>query len=103
MLEQKLEEIKQLGNYAVQLWYGEGVGCDDSNVPANERELVIIASPVGHLGEVKLLWKGNLDLLKDFDFKAKPTELSNPPKSAEYKENGYYAWGTDDSIDKYLG
>lgn len=102
MLEKKLEELKQNGNYAVQMWYGEGTGCDDLDVTPNERALVILAKPVGHLGEVSLLWKGNLDTLKDFDFKSKPTKLTNPPREADYKEKGYYVWGTDRSIDDYI-
>ena len=102
MLSEKLEELKQNGNYSVQLWFGEGTGCDDLDVPLNERNLVICAAPVGHLGEIKLLWKGNLDTLKDFNVEAKPTKLPNPPSAADYKENGYYVWGTDRSIEDYL-
>ena len=102
MLENKLEEIKQEGNYSVQLWFGEGTGCDDLNVSKNKRSLIILAKPVGHLGEISILWKGSLETLKDFDVKAKPKKISNPPREYEYKEDGYYAWGTDRSIEDYL-
>ena len=102
MLEKKLEEIKQAGNYSVQLWFGEGLGCDDQTVPRDERALVILANPVGCLGEIKTMWKGTLEKLKDFDFKVSPTKISNPPEESEYKEAGYYVWGTDRSVENFL-
>jgi len=102
MLEKKLEELKQAGHYAIQMWYGEELGCDDLDVPQNERKIVILGYPVGHLGEIKVLWKGDLKQLKNFDFKSKPEQVSNPPKKEEYKSDGYYCWGTDRSIEDYL-
>lgn len=91
----KLEEIKQAGNYAIQMWFGEGVGCDDLSVTMEERKIVLIFTPVGFLGEKRSLWKGTVASFKKFNPKSEPTVISNPPKEHEYKDNGYYTWGTD--------
>ena len=102
MLEQKLEEIKQLGHYAVTLWYGEqDVGGDDSDIPQNKHKIIILAYPVGCLGEVKILWKGNLKKLKNFDFADKPKKIDNPLKKEQYENDGFYCWGTDRMIDDW--
>ena len=93
MLEKKLEELKQLGMYGIQLWFGEGVGCDDSDVPLQERRLIIKSVPVGCVGGAAILYKGNVADCLNFDFKTKPTLISNPPKSEEYEDGGYYIWG----------
>ncbi len=98
MLLEKLEEVKQAGNYSVTLIYGEDVGCDDLDVPKNERKLVIMASPVGVLGSVRTMWRGSLDTLGDFNPKSEPIRISNPPKYEEYNEDGFYVWGTEEGI-----
>lgn len=103
MLEDKLEELKRLGNYCVQVFYGEELGCDDIDIIQKDRTIMITAYPIGFLGEVRLLWKGNLKILKDFDFgKEILTKLSNPPERDEYKKNGYYIMGTVDGIKSYF-
>ena len=99
---EKLEEIKQMGNYAVDLMFGEDIGCDDSDVPMMERQVRVIFHPVGCLGEVRVMWKGTAQTFLEFDFKNKPTRISNPPKREEYSEDGYYIWGTEGSVDKIL-
>lgn len=101
-LVNKLEEIKQAGNYAVNLFYGEDIGCDDMDVKPEERKILIICHPVGCLGSVRTLFKGNLKTLEDFNPKSQPIQLSNPPKSGDYDKNGFYVWGTDDSLKSYL-
>ena len=102
MLEKKLEEIKQNRNYSVQVWFGEDIGCDDLDVEMNDRRLIILASPVGYMGELKILWRGNLNLLKDFDFSTeKPLQIPNPPTSKHWEDNGYYIWGTNFAIKKF--
>jgi hypothetical protein len=101
-MENKLEEIKQMGNYNVQLWFGEGIGCDDSSVVLMERKVMVMFSPVGCLGETRIFYKGSLKHFLEFNFKTKPIKLHNPPKKKEYEEDGYYIWGTERSIDDIL-
>ena len=101
-LLEKLEEIKQMGNYAVNLFYGEDIGADDSDIPQKDRRAVICFVPVGCLGEVRIMWRGKIAGLLKYDFKTKPTKISNPPKREEYKDDGYYIWGTERSVDSIL-
>ena len=101
IIEKKLEEIKQAGNYAIALYYGEDIGCDDLSVKPEWRKILIVSHPVGCLGSVKTLFKGNLKTLEVFDAKSEPTQISNPPKNEDYEKNGFYAWGTDDMIEGY--
>jgi hypothetical protein len=42
-----LENVKSSGAYQVMCYYGEEVGCDDMDVPANDRNIRIIWHPVG--------------------------------------------------------
>lgn len=103
-LQDKLEEVKQLGNYQVMLWYGEGIGADDSEVIQEKRKIVLMASPVGFLGEIRTLFRGSLKDLLIFDFAAnKPKKVGNPPEDDEVSGPGYYAWGTERMIDDFLG
>ncbi|MEE5181113.1 hypothetical protein JDW21_19245 [Bacillus subtilis] len=101
-LQDVLEKFKQQGNYAVSLYYGESVGCDDSSVPQDEREIKIAMSPVGYLGEVRKLVVTNLKELENFDFEQEAKIISNPPQHDEYSENGVYVWGTERSLKSYL-
>lgn len=102
MLEQKLEELKQAGNYSIQVSYGEGTGCDDLDTPQKERIVVITSYPVGYIGSLRLMWKGTLPELAVFNFALSiPTEISNPPKREEYENNGYYVWGTEGALKEY--
>ena len=99
----KLEEVKQLGNYAVSLTYGEDVGCDDLDVDPTDRRMILIATPVGCIGESRTLWRGTLKDLLEFDFaKALPDVVSNPPKLEDVSEPGYYLWGTENGIEAVL-
>ena len=101
-LENKLEELKQLGHYSIQLWYGEGTGCDDSDVPVEDRHIRVIAEPVGYLGSMRMMWHGSYSDLLEFDFRQKATIISNPPEEREHEDAGYYIWGTERSIELYL-
>lgn len=101
-LQDVLEKFKQQGNYSVHLFYGEDTGCDDLDIPQNERKIKIIMTPVGYLGEVRKLVVTNLDELKKFDFNQKPRLVSNPPSHKEISNNGVYAWGAEPSIKKYI-
>ena len=101
-LEDVLEKFKQMGNYAVSLYYGEDIGCDDSDIPQKERTIKIVMSPVGYLGEVRVMLVTNLKELDNIDFSARPVQISNPPKYEEYKNNGFYAWGTEKAINDFL-
>ena len=98
----RLEEIKKMGNYSLSLHYGEGMGCDDSDVPIFARSIKIIFSPVGCLGEVRIMYKGTVGKAMSFNFKTKPTKISNPPTNKEYEADGYYIWGTERSVDTIL-
>lgn len=102
-LSEKLEEVKQLGNYAVNLFYGEDIGYDDLSVAMLDRRVKLVCTPVGCIGEARILWVGILKDLLVFDFKNTiPLRLSNPPKREEYSNSGYYIWGTDSGVDAIL-
>jgi|SRR3972149_521071 len=102
MLENKLEELKQLGNYAIRVIFGENIGADDLNVSLNKRNIKITAIPIGYLGGVIILWHGNLKLLKNYSFKTIPTIINNPPEPKEYKEYGYYIYGITENVNDYI-
>lgn len=103
---EKIEEFKQSGMYSVTIWYGEDVGADDSDIPVNERRFRLMAVPVGHLGEVKVLYEGTVKSFIDFDFKNKPTILGNPPSEESInnmkKKGGYYILGTERSVEDFM-
>ncbi len=95
---EKLEEIKQLGNYAIDVRYGEDAGCDDLDVPIAERKIIVIMSPIGYVGELRCLYNG---IYKDFlrqDFSAMPTVVDNPPNPEQITHKGFYVWGTEEAI-----
>ena len=92
---EKLEEIKKLGAYAVDVLFGEDIGCDDMDIPTNERNIRLIYTPVGYLGARRVLWRGKYKDFLTFDFKQKPKQISNPPKQEEYQSDGYFAWGAE--------
>jgi len=92
----KLESLKQIGMYAIQLYFGsKDIGCDDLGVPMMERDLVMLAAPVGCLGGTKLMFKGNVKGFMELDFTSEPVIISNPPKEEEHKDGGYFLWGTE--------
>lgn len=95
-LEEKLEELKQVGNYSILVYFGENVGCDDMDVPLKERNLQIITTPVGYLGSIKCLYKGTLQSFLDFDVTTVPLQISNPPLKSEYEKEGWYCWGASE-------
>lgn len=95
LLEQ-LEVWKRAGRYQVTMVYGEGVGCDDFDVPTLSRTLVVWAHPVGALGECKVLYRGTVAGFLRFDLAAhRPVRLSNPPDRESLQIPGFYIWGTD--------
>lgn len=102
ILLNKLEEIKQAGNYAVSVHYGGDVGVDDIDTPQDERIICISMVPVGFVGEIKVLFTGTLIELAKLDVKSKPKKISNPPDHEQVQKPGFYCWGTDRSIYKYL-
>jgi len=102
-LQDKLEEIKMQGNYAVNLFYGGDIGSDDLDVPQEERNVKVVYTPIGYLAGIRVLFKGSLDSLLKCDFKIRiPKQISNPPKIEEYKKSGLYVWGNEDSVKDYL-
>ena len=101
-MEKKLNEIKKLGNYAITLYFGEEIGCDDLDVPDEERNVQCAFVPVGFLGSLRVLYKGKVKDFKLFDFNSKPTEISNPPKREELEGDGFFIWGACDSVKEYV-
>lgn len=100
-LQDKLEEIKQLGNYAVTVYYGCGIGCDDVSDSPKDRQIKVVAFPVGVLGEAKILW--TFEKVSEFletDLSAHPTVVSNPPSYDDTKAPGVYLWGTEFAVKK---
>ena len=95
---EKLEAFKQKGVYSVSVMYGEGTGCDDSDVPPLERSLRIVGEPVGYLGSLRVMFKGSVRDFLDMDLNTPLKQVSNPPKREEYEDNGFYYWGSDESI-----
>ncbi len=92
-LDALLEEWKQFGLYALNLFYGEDIGCDDSDCPQEDRRVRVMGCPVGCLGEAKVLWCGKLAEFRAFDPKAtRPEELGNPPGPKAHSE-GWFIWG----------
>lgn len=100
-LLKKLEEIKQMGCYSIALHYGEGEGCDDSDVPEEERTIRLVCSPVGYLGSMKAYYKGTVKSFLDFDFSSTPTLVDNPPSREQLEEDGFYCWGSDSGVDSF--
>lgn len=105
MLE-ALERFKKGGYYSVNLNYGEGMGCDDMDVPMVERKIRLFASPIGVLGSVRVCWIGKVRAFIDFDFNYKPIIFENPPNEDQRRmiSIGDYtvwaAWGDPDSIQR---
>lgn len=97
-LEQKLEEFKQKGHYAVQLLFGEDVGCDDSDIPLYERQVMVLGHPVGCLGEARRMYVGSLKDFLEFDVNTPSTIVSNPPTREQVGKPGYYVWGTENAL-----
>lgn len=98
---EKLEQLKKLGTYAINIFYGEDIGCDDSGVKIEDRKIRIIAAPVGYLGEVRILYEGKYSDFLKFDFSGSFEIISNPPKKEEYsRENTLFVWGTDFCIEE---
>jgi len=93
----KLETFKQKGVYAVSVYYGEGEGADDSDIPVLERNIQIVGTPVGYLGSVRVLIRTTVQGFLDMDFNSPLTQLPNPLK--EIPKEGYYYWGTESALD----
>ena len=81
--------------YAVNLRYGEEIGCDDFDIQPNKRNIFISGYPIGHLGSLVIFFKGTVEEFKTFNFKQKPIVISNPPKKEEYEKSGLYIFGID--------
>lgn len=95
---EKLEEIKRLGAYAINIYFGEDIGCDDSDVATADRKIICIYVPVGCLGERRCMWRGKYSDFITFDFSSSPKKISNPPKREEYEDGGFFTWGSERSM-----
>ena len=100
-LQDKLEDFKRLGTYAVTLLFGHDVGIDDIDVSLYERKVFVKGVPVGCVGETRLLFVGTLRDFLNCSF-SKPKVISNPPIESEYKKTGWYIWGTPAGIKTIL-
>ncbi len=95
----KLEEIKQTVCYAVSVFYGEGVGCDDMDVPIEDRLIRVGWAPAGVLGSARMLFVGSVKDFLDFDVTSKkPEVVDNPPSHTVSQTPGFYLWGTDKAL-----
>ena len=100
----QIEAFKMLGAYCVTLNYGEGLGCDDLDVPTEERKVKLHGMAVGMLGEGRLIYVGTIGNLLKADLESMPIKLlSNPPTQDEQMllskdENSFFAFGTDRAI-----
>ena len=101
-LVELLEHFKKEGNYGIRVYYGEGIGCDDMDMPQDERMVQIVMAPVGYLGGVRKLLVIRMGKLHEFDVSSKPEKVYNPPPCHVISQPGYYAWGTGDSINEYM-
>lgn len=102
MMQDVLEWFKKRGFYSVQLYYGEGVGCDDSSVAQMERRIRLFAQPVGVLGECMCAFSGKLGEFLTFDFSQFPIEIPNDnveARMAAMEKGGWYCWGTSSAIE----
>jgi hypothetical protein len=95
---EKLEALKQKGVYSINVHYGEGTGCDDSDVPMLERLVQITGEPVGYLGSLRILFKGSVRDFLDMDLNMPIKNISNPPLREEYQDNGFYFWGSESAV-----
>lgn len=109
---QKLEEFKQCGNYAVNLFYGEGIGCDDSDVTVQDRRVRITGIPVGCVGEARIIWSGKVSDLEKANFTDKSnfniTAMENPPTTEERitlqsAEGKMFTFGSENGVKHTLG
>lgn len=100
LLEQ-LEDAKQAGMYSVSLMYGEDVGCDDLEVPPLQRRVLFIGHPVGFLGEVRVMFKGPMELFLKHDWNNRPQQISNPPQNDEHEQGGWFVWGTENAMERF--
>ena len=103
-LDDKIENFKRSGFYQVTIFYGEGTGCDDLDVPRLKRTLRILAVPVGCIGECKVVYSGKVETFLEFDFSQFPIEVSNPPNEDEIKkieEGGWYIWGINETVNYF--
>lgn len=99
---EKLEEIKQLGNY-IQLQYGEGKSCNDTLDKIDERCIRLCLFPFGYLNELKIIWVGKYKDFLRFDFTQKANQVSNPPLLEEIKNDGFFVSGTKRALEVYYG
>lgn len=101
-LLKKLEAIKKEGNYAVTLYYGDSIGEDDFDKAPEDRKVTMVCHPIGFLGSVRLVYEGTVKSFLKFNPKSQPKRVSNPPTSMEIANKPiFYAFGTDDMLDKY--
>lgn len=103
MMQDVLEWFKKQGFYSVQVYYGEGVGCDDVVVPQMERRIRLFAQPPGALGEAQCAFSGKLGEFLTFDFSQFPTVVPNEnveARATAVEKGGWYCWGTAKSIEQ---
>ena len=96
-----LESVKKTGAYAIRVFYGEEVGCDDGDTPPEQRRIRIMGYPVGYIGECRMLYIGTLaDAAVGVLAPAKV--VANPPSEDTFKMPGLYVWGTERAMEHFM-
>ena len=98
-MQYKLDELKKKKRcYAINLFFGEDIGCDDFDTNLYERNIQITCIPEGYCGEIAMMFKGKLREFLIDDLTSSPKIISNPPQEKEYQETGWYIWGTNQAL-----
>lgn len=94
--------------YRVVLEYGlQEPGLDDIGMPDDERQLRVVATPVGFLNGLRVVYQGTVAELLALDPFAMPTATSNPPTREQLEESPYvlkagaFCWGEQDVIERW--
>lgn len=106
-IDSVLKFIKQKMIYAIQAYYGHEIGADDFDLDEDQMPVAITGVPVGTLGGVRIVWNGTYKELKAFDFEKNYTKecfhvLNNPPGDAYKGKCGFFVWGEQELVDKFL-
>lgn len=98
-LDEVLERWKQLGVYALNLFYGGDIGMDDRDTPPEERKVQLLGVPMGCVAACRILYLGKLRAFKQFDPRAERPHIlgGGVPKISELKD-GFYIWGSNESV-----
>lgn len=107
-LTEFLKTVKDgVGCYSVACYYGQqSLGLDDMDTPDDERQIRVIGSPAGYLGQLRCVWQGTLAEVLELDPFAAPEAVPNPPIEALMRgpydmRPGAFCWGTPESVEDW--